>query len=164
MVAFYDINGLLVEAIFAGDTSSDLRMSSFDVVVHRFPEVMEHTSLERKDWISTDELRDRLCDICDFLGMHEDILTVARTEAEFPYKWDDLVWDPDDTHLIDGLPTEVRDELIRICLILFDYFFDSCWLNTFVSDEILKGFLRDISAEEVETRKEDCIRRIVDDE
>ena len=161
---FDDIDCLVIESILASDATSDLWMCPLDIVIHRLPEVVEEPSLECEHRISSDEFRYRLSDIGNLFAMHEDVLPVARTESEFPNEWDDLLRDPDDSHLIDRLATEIIDEFVGIGLIFLDDLLDTSWLDPLISDEIFEGLLRDISAKQVKTREKHGIRSIIDDE
>ena len=67
MVSFDDVYRLLVETIFPSDTSTDLGMGPFDIMIHRFSEIVKHTTLEGKDRISSYKLRDSFSDIGNFL-------------------------------------------------------------------------------------------------
>ena len=164
MMPFDDIDRLIIESILASNPSSDLWMCSLDIVIHRFSEVMEESSLEGEYWISPDELGNRFSDIRNLLTMHEDILPIARSESELPDEWDDLFWDTDDSHLVDRLATEIIDELIRILLVFFYDLFDTSWLDTLIEDEVFERLLGDVSSKQVKTRQEHGIRRIIDDE
>jgi hypothetical protein len=145
MVPFDDIGRLLIETIFASDTSTDLWVCPLDIVIHRFPDIMEESSLERQNWISTNKFGNSFSDIGDFFTMHEDILSIARTKSEFADKWDNLIGNTDDPHLVDGFLTEITDELIRILLVFLDNLLDTSWLDSLISDEIFERLLGDIA-------------------
>ena len=164
MMSFDDIYRLLIESIFSSDTPTYLWMRPLDIVVHRLPEIMEHTALQREDRISTDHPSDRLGDVGDLFRVHEDILSVARTESELSYKWEDLVWYTDDSHLFDGLAAEVGDELIGVLLVfLYDLLYTG-GLDTLIFDEVFERLLRDIPTEEVEAREKYSIWSVIDDQ
>lgn len=164
MMSFDDVDDLFIQPVFTGYASTDLRMRALDIMIHSFPKVMKKSSFECKHWICTDEFCDRFSDIGDFLGVHEDILTITRTESKFPYKRHDLVRYTDDPHFLYGLSTEVSDELISFLLIFLDDFFYTSWLDTLIFYEIFERLLRDISAEKIETWEKYRIRSIIDDE
>ena len=102
VVSLDDIDDFFIQTVFACDTSANLRMRSLDIVVHGFADIMEETSLKCERRICTEESRNRLCDIGNFLGMHEEILSVARAESELPDEGQYLIRDTDDAHLVDG--------------------------------------------------------------
>ena len=164
MVSLDDVHGFLIESIFPGDASSYLWMSPFDIVIHRFSEIMEESALQSEGRICSDEFRDRFRDIGDFLRVHENILTIARAESEFPDEWEYLFWDSWHSHFIDRLASEISDEPFCIFLILFDDFFYPCWLYPLIFDEFFERFFRDIATKEIETRDEDGIWGIIDNE
>ena len=138
MMPFDNIDSFIIETIFTSNASTDFWMSSFDVMIHSFSEIMEESSLECEYWISTDELGDRLSNIGDFLAMHEDILSITRTKSEFSNEWYDFFWDSDNSHLIDGFSSQVIDEFISILLVFFYDFFDTSGLDTLIEDEIFE--------------------------
>ena len=162
MMSFDNIDGFVIESVLSCDSSTDLWMRPFDIVVHRLSDIMEQSSLQSECCICTDEFRDRLSDIGDFLRVHEDILTIACTESEFTNQWDDLVWNPSDSHLIDSLSSEISDKTLCIMLILFDDLLDTSGLDSLIFDQFLERFLRDIPPKKVKARDENRIWCVID--
>ena len=67
MMPFDDIDDFFIESIFSPDTSANFRMRSFDIVVHRFSQIMQKSSFECQYWICPDEFCDSLSDIGNLL-------------------------------------------------------------------------------------------------
>ena len=66
MMRFYNIYYFLIETILSSDTTTNLRMCPLYIVIHRFSEIMEKSSFQSKDMISTNHLSDCLSDIGNF--------------------------------------------------------------------------------------------------
>ena len=164
MMSLDNIDNVFVKTVFAGDTTTNLRMCSLDVMIHSFPEIMEQSSLECKYWICANHFGYSFCDIGDLLRVHENILPITRTESEFSDQGENLIRNTDHAHLFDGLATEIVDELVSILLILLDNLFDTSWLYALVFDEFFERLLRDIAPKKIKTREKYGIRGIINDE
>lgn len=125
---------------------------------------MKESSFKRKHMVSTDELCDCFRNISNLLRMHENILSITRTESKFSDQREYLVWNTDNPHFFDCFASQIGDEFFCVLLIFLYYFLYTSWLNTFVFYEVFERFFGDISAKKVETREKYSIGRIIYDE
>src|SRR6266496_4882662 len=94
----------------------------------------------------------------------EDVLAVARPEAESAEDLDELLMERAAVRLEDGLLAGMDDVLLDLRLRLVVHLLDSSRVDAAVLDQLGEGQLGDLPADPIEGGENDCLRRVVDDE
>src|SRR3989442_12029553 len=94
----------------------------------------------------------------------EDVLAVARPEAESAENFDELLVERAAVRLEDGLLARMDDVLLDLRLRLVIHLLDSSRMDAAVLDQLGKGQLGNLAADPVEGGENDRLRGVVDDE
>src|SRR5439155_10958571 len=94
----------------------------------------------------------------------EDVLAVAGAEPKPPHDLDELVGEGPAVRLEDRLLPGLADDLLDLSLRLVVRLLDPRRMDPAVLEELRDGEAGDLSAEPVEAREHDRMRRVVDDE
>src|SRR3989442_9634688 len=94
----------------------------------------------------------------------EDVLAVARPEAESAENLDELLVERAAVRLEDGLLARMDDVLLDLRFRLVIHLLDSSRMDAAVLDQLGKGQLGDLAADPLEGGENDRPRRVIDDE
>ena len=139
-------------------------MRALDLVRHRLAEVVEHRGALRRLHARAELGRHDPGQVDDLERVLEDVLAVARAEAQAAEDVHELLVEGAAVRLEHGLLAGLADDILDLRLRLVVHLLDPGRVDAPVLDQLRQRQARDLAAQAVERREDDRVRRVVDDE
>src|SRR5579884_3289030 len=158
------VDDVLRLAVPPRELRRDRGMRPLDLVCHRLADVVQHRRALRRLRACAQLRRHDAREVHDLERVLEDVLPVARAEAQPAENLHELVVERSAVRLEHGLLAGLPYELLELGLRLVVGLFDPRRMDAAVLDQLRQRQARRLAAEPVERREHDCMRRFVDDE
>ena len=139
-------------------------MRALDLVRHRLADVVQERGALGRLHARSELRRHHAAEVHDLERVLEDVLSVARPEAEPPEDLHQLFVELAAVGLEHRLLAGLEDVILHLGLRLVVHLLDPSRMDAPVLDQLDERHLRGLAADAVEGREHDRLRRVVDDE
>src|SRR5438552_8034262 len=151
-------------AVAPRELGRDRGVRALDLVGQRLAEIVQERGPPRRLHARVELRGHDPGEVDDLERVLEDVLAVARPEAQPAENLDELLVDGAAVRLEDGLLAGMDDVLLDLRLRLVVHLLDPGGMDAAVLDQLRQGHLGDLPADAVERREHDRLRGVVDDE
>jgi hypothetical protein len=142
----------------------DRRVRALDLVRHRLAEVVQQRRTFGHLHVRADLCRHDAGEMDDLERVLEDVLPIARAEAKPAHDLHQLFVERTAIRLEDRLLARLDDRVVDLGLRRVVRVLDPGRMDAAVLNQLRERQLRDLAADPVERRQDDCLGRVVDDE
>ena len=154
----------LGEAVALQQLATDDRVRPLDLVVDRFPDVVQEAGTLHGLLVVSGLRREHPRDVGDLDRVAENVLSERRAEVEPAEVLHEVRMECPDANLVDRGLAGFLHRLVDLGPRAPDRFLDARRMDPAVDQEALEGPLRDLAPDRVETRDDHGLRRVVDDD
>ena len=154
--------GLLLELL--GEFHADDCVRQFRFVVGHLADVVEQAGAAGDLGVETQFRCHDACEVGRFTGVLQQVLAVGRTVFHLADHADQLGVQSVDSQVDRRALADLDDLLLDLLLNLGDHLLDACGVDAAVGDELVQGQTRNFAAYGVETREDDGLGSVVDDD
>ena len=164
MVRLYGVDDALRLPVAPCELRGDQRVRALDLVCHRLADVVEHCRTLRRLHARLQLRRHDSGEVHDLERVLEDVLAIARAEAEPAEDLHELLGEGAAVRLEDRLLARLAHDLLDLRLRLVVRLLDPRRVDPAVFEELRDGQAGDLTAKPVEGGEHDRVRGVVDDE
>jgi hypothetical protein len=150
-------------AILRGHLDAELNVGALVLVRQDLADVVQQRASARHVHVETELGSHDTSKPRHFLRVLKDVLAVARSPSHATDELHELRMQTVNTCVVRRLLASLDDLRLDFLARFVDDFFDATWMNAAVRDQLLQREARHFTADRVETRHDDRIRRVVDD-